>query len=246
MSERQTNYRILFSALFIAAVSIPAVYGERGAPPSITAGMSRAELSTVYPKETVRCGRQQGAVETFTVLDGNRLLTFYLNEGRLDRWAWDDRKEVAREYLAEFASRAFTSDPKIHAALIDVLARLPKKDFIKLTDRDFPVVFTEYYTTGSARWANSAGIETLEQDAPTFRKGLWIVKLNVELAASPKKGMFEAIVAHELAHRILKDVTGKTIKDLERAANRLVIRWGFGKEFKSARLNWRKLGNQSA
>ena len=56
---------------------------------------------------------------------------------------------------------------------------MPIEHFIKLTDRDKPVTFTEYYSDGAAKFANSSQIIIFEDDVPAMRWGLNIVKLNV-------------------------------------------------------------------
>ena len=67
------------------------------------------------------------------------------------------RAQRAEAYLDEFASQAFKQDyPNIYAALKKALMDIPDDAYLKVTHRDFPVLFTEVLHFGSGQWANSA------------------------------------------------------------------------------------------
>jgi len=203
-------------------------------------GMSKSEVIGHFSKNKERTYRVQGAEEwmTFDEASGGktRLITFRLQHDRIVEWKWDDREEVVREYMGEFCSEALQASPKISSAIRDVLRRIPEEASLLVTRRDFPALFTEYYTEGASRLANSSGIYALADDPPTFARGTWIVKLNSDLERLAAEDAIRAIVAHELAHRVLGHRPGeKDAAEAEKAANRLIRDWGFQKDYLAAK-----------
>lgn len=203
-------------------------------------GMAKSDLLSHFSKDKERTYRVEGREEWITLEDKAkdkiRLVTFYIKDGRLSSWKWNDRREVTREYMGEFCSEALLNSPKIRSAIRDVFERIPEEIFLFVTRRDFPALFVEYYTKGNPRLSNSGEVRILKDDPPTFGKGIWIVKINSELEQIADKAAVEAIVAHELAHRVLRQAPEKNdTAEKERAANRLIKKWGFEKEFLSAR-----------
>jgi len=157
-----------------------------------------------------------------------------------------DRPEVIREYLAEFC---FYQEPSlIYQAIKDVLLRMPYKDFLNVTNRQRPILFTEFYDSGTARFASSSEFMVAKDAPPCCQEGFTIIKLGMGLGLAKTPGPIEGVVAHEIAHRVLDSIRkGNVNCDAERAANHLIIKWGFKKEFKEAsRLFGQKKGDPAA
>lgn len=145
----------------------------------------------------------------------------------------NDRARAVEQYLNEFCS--LQGFPVIYTAIKDVLQRIPDEDFLKITDRRRPVLFTEFYDSGTARFASSQEFIVSKDDRPCCQEGFTIIKLGLGLGKSKTPGPIEGVVAHELAHRVLDHIRqGHVDCDAERAANALVKQWGFAKEFKEA------------
>jgi hypothetical protein len=240
-SDRGQARLWLFLFLMVACF-VPEVYSAAEGPESHwqpRAGMSKQELLEHFSINKERTYRIQGRQAWMTFEDGQgdkiRLITFHLEDGRVTDWARDDRKEVVREYTGEFCSQALLNSPKFCAAIRDVLTRMPDEAFLFVTRRDFPVLFTEYYSEGNARLSNSGEVLALEDDPPTFTRGIWIVKINDGLQRIAGQEAIEGIMAHELAHRVLRHSPNeKDMIQAEKAANRLIKEWGFQKEFTAA------------
>ena len=219
----------------------------------IYAGMPKDAFFVIHPKKTARTYRQEGLDEwlTFNVSTEEEpgTVTFHLRDDKIQGWRLNDRVEVVREYLGEFCSQGIIQGmPGIHTAIQDVLERLPLKDFLNVTDRRRPVLFTEYYDSGTARFANTSEIIALADDAPAWEAGLTIIKLSSALNEADTPEPVKGVVAHELAHRVL-DHSRKgpvTCKE-EREANTLVGQWGFKEEFQQAsKMFGRKEGEPSS
>lgn len=164
------------------------------------------------------------------------VLTVYSASGVEAKEGVSQRQARIKAYMDEFCSRALLGSPTFEGAIRDVLMRVPENVFLLVTDRDFPALFTEYYSHGNARLSNSSGVEVEPGDPPTFSRGIWIVKLNFDLEKIAGREAIEAIVAHELAHRVLKKNPGLADSpDAEKSANHLIQAWGFGREFKAAK-----------
>ena len=144
-----------------------------------------------------------------------------------------DRSERVKAYTSEFVSRGFEGLPHLSGAIEDVLMRLPDEVFDNVADREEPVLFTEYFDKGKARLANSASVRVLPEDPPTFTRGFYLIKLSGELEKYPTAA--KAVIAHEIAHRVTQYAHSKQADELEKAVNRLIRRWGFGRELQEAR-----------
>lgn len=161
------------------------------------------------------------------------LLAVFLSFPVLAASGDNDRPRAIEKYLGEFC--AFERSSTIYQAIENVLERMPSKDFLNVTDRRRPVIFTEFYDSGTARFASSSEFIVMPQDAPCCQEGFTIVKLGLSLGLSKTKEPIEAVVAHELAHRVLDHIRkGNVNCDAERRSNALIKKWGFGKEFKEA------------
>jgi hypothetical protein len=152
---------------------------------------------------------------------------------RLDPNRPDQRAQMVDAYLSEFCSDALLKT-QIGEAIREVLMRLPSEALVKVFDRRRPVLFTEEFDAGTAKFASSSEIIVGPKDQPAFQEGMTILKLSTALNNGPKEATM-GIVAHELAHRVLDHVRrGQTTCKAEREANRLVKAWGFTEEFKAA------------
>jgi len=207
----------------------------------VYAGMAQKDFFEIYPKNKARTYRTKDNEQWMTFSDPltgtpRRVVTFHFKNDRVRGWAINDRAEVVEEYLGEFCSRAFIEGvPKIGDAIRDVLLRIPDDAFLKITDRERPVLFTEVYDSGTAQFANTAEIIAEEGDAPAFTKGLTIIKLSTALDSAKTATPIKGIVAHELAHRYLEHaIKGNLSCESEREANRLIKSWGFEKEYEQA------------
>lgn len=201
-------------------------------------GMGESEFAKLYPRESMRTYRRDGTDEWMTFnepLQGpsNSLVTFYLQNGTVKQWKLNDRPEVVEEYLGEFCS--LQDFPVIFTAIKNVLLRMPYKDFLNATDRQRPVIFTEFYDSGTARFASSQEFTISKDDPPCCREGFTIIKLGLGLSSAKTSKPIEGLVAHELAHRSLDHIrTGHVNCDAEREANALIKKWGFKQEFQDA------------
>ena len=174
------------------------------------------------------------------------LLSSFLSPLVLASGQDNDRAAVIKEYLAEFCS--FQEPSVIYTAIKNVLQRMPYKDFLNVTNRQRPVIFTEFYDSGTARFASSSEFMVLPGDRPCCKEGFTIIKLGLSLELSSRPGPIEAVVAHELAHRVLDHIKkGNVNCDAERRSNALIKRWGFKEEFQEAsRLFGQKKGDPAA
>jgi hypothetical protein len=232
--------KIVFPAIVIIAILVTGILMYRSSCPEINGisrGMDIVELYSIFPKTEERTYRVDGIEEwhTFNYND-NKFITFLISDGKVINWKINFREEVVEEYLGEFCTQTFIKGfPDVYKAIKDVLMRVPKDVFLELTDRAYPIVFTEYHTKGMGRFANSANIIVLEDDPPTFTSGFYMVKLSTELCETGSKDAISAVVAHELAHRYLDHGKGGMHSaQNERETNALIIEWGFEKEFKAA------------
>jgi hypothetical protein len=174
------------------------------------------------------------------------LLSFLLSSLAWASGAGNDRSPVIKAYLGEFCS--FEESSTIYQAIENVLQRIPYKDFLNVTNRRRPVIFTEFYDSGTARFASSSEFMVLPGEAPCCQEGFTMVKLGLSLGLSKTKEPIEAVVAHELAHRVLDHIRkGNVNCDAERQSNALIKKWGFKQEFKEAsRIFGQKKGDPAA
>jgi len=206
----------------------------------IALSSSRQEVLQRFAWETARTYRREGNREWISFNrggDSKDIVTFYFEDNRLRSYTVNDREEIIREYLGEFCSLGIRDNhPKIYQAITEVLRRLPHEVFRKVTDRRRPVLFTEYYHTGTGRFANSSEVTVVAGDVPAFQKGLTITKLSAELETADSAKPIVGVVAHELAHRFLEHTRQRQEPAClrERQANQTIIRWGFEEEFRLA------------
>ena len=185
--------------------------------------------------------RQQNSEKWITLKkDPLNLVTYHFKDNHLVGKNLNDRAEVVEEYLGEFCSQGIIQgEPKIYTAIKNVLLKLPTDAFLVVTNRSRPLLFTEYYHTGSSRIANTSEISILKDDPPTFTQGLGIVKLSSELEEASDPDAIEAVIAHEIAHRILGHAQAKkSFCQAEKEANQLIKTWGFDEAFKKAKASW--------
>lgn len=156
---------------------------------------------------------------------------------RLDPAVPAQREKMVEAYLSEFCSGNF-KEGRIATAIRAVMMRLPPEALVTVMDRKRPVLFTEVYDEGTARFASSTDVIVTAKDVPAFQQGMTILKISTAL----EKGTTEAvmgIVAHELAHRVLDNVRrGDVSCQAEREANRLIKSWGFTREYEAASLEY--------
>jgi len=217
----------------------------------VSIGMSESDFFKIYHFKEVRGLRHEGIKEWFSYNDPirdpfHRVITFYFQNEKLVQWKVDDRPELVNEYLSEFS---FYQAPSIiYQAIKEVLLRMPYKDFLNVTNRQRPVLFTEFYSEGTARFASSSEFIVTKDDPPCCKEGFTIVKLGMSLELAKTPGPIEGVIAHEIAHRVLDSIRkGNVNCDAERAANALIKKWGFKKEFKEAsKLFGQKKGDPAA
>lgn len=224
--------------LFLFFLFVSPGFGEEASLPGIKIGMSKARFNKIYPKAKTRTYRTEARDEwlTFTHPKGNDIVTFHFQENKLLDWKLNDRKEATREYLAEFCSGTIREGfPKIYGAISHVLTHMPTDSFIKATDRQQPVLFTEFFDSGTAQFASSSEIISLPDDVPAFQNGFTLIKLSTGLEQTANPQAIEGIVAHELAHRVLEHIRKGNINcEAEREANRLIKEWGFTESYQEA------------
>ncbi|MBF0531762.1 MAG: hypothetical protein HQL23_01555 [Candidatus Omnitrophica bacterium] len=201
-------------------------------------GMPRDDFFKLYPHNKARTFLKRGEDEWLTFNDPLKedfagLLSFHIQNGKVQEWLTNSRKEAVREYLDEFCGPS----GKVYMAIQNVLERIPFADFVTVTDRRRPVVFTEYYAGGTARFGNSSEIIASPEYAPAFENGFTLIKLSTALDDLAKStAPIEGVIAHELAHRVLEHILkGNVSCDAEREANALVKKWGFAAEYQAAR-----------
>jgi hypothetical protein len=233
------NYFFLLAMTLLLGVSTPpASAKDNGILPGVSAGMQEGDFLNIYPQLKLRNFRHERTEDWLTYNEPledplNGTVTFYFVNDKLRSWKFDDRPEVIREYLGEFC---FYQDPSlIYKAIKDVFLRMPYKDFLNVTNRQRPVLFTEFYTEGTARFASSTEFIVTKDDPPCCKEGFTLVKLGMSLGLAKTPGPIEGVVAHEIAHRVLDSIKkGNVNCDAERRSNALIKKWGFKKEFREA------------
>jgi hypothetical protein len=214
-------------------------------------GMDEGDFLKVYPKNNLRGLRHLGVNDWLSFNEPlndpfHEVVTFNFQNEKLVQWKLNDRPELVKEYLGEFC---FYQDPSvIYQGVREVLLRMPYKDFLNVTNRQRPVLFTEFYLEGTARFASSTEFIVTPDDPPCCKEGFTIVKLGMSLGLAKTPGPVEGVVAHELAHRVLDSIRkGNVNCDAERAANHLIVQWGFKKELREAsRLFGQRKGDPAA
>jgi hypothetical protein len=198
--------------------------------------MAQSEFYKVYPKQKARSYRQNNHEQWITYNHRRGIVSFHVVDGKVRDWEINDRQEAINEYVPEFVSGQFAQDDaKIGRAIEDVLKRMPFEDFLKVTDRRRPVIFTETWDSGTARFANSTEFVVGEDDIACCQEGFTLLKLSLSLNQAKTPDAIKGIVAHELAHRVLDHIkNGHVSCNAEREANALIQKWGFKKELKEA------------
>lgn len=236
--------------LLLVLISSRAMANEKaeGGIRGVFIGMQEGDFLKNFPQNRIRDLRHVGVDDWLTYNEPmddpfHEEVTFYFQNERLIQWRLNDRPEVIKEYLNEFS---FYQDPSlIYKAIYEVLLRMPYQDFLYVTNRQRPVLFTEFYDSGTARFASSSEFIVTENDPPCCSGGFTIIKLGMGLGLARTPGPIEGVVAHEIAHRVLEHIKkGDVSCDAERASNALIKKWGFKKEFKEAsRLFGQKKGD---
>lgn len=223
---------IRFMIVFvISLLVVVALYQGR----TIAKGMDKKSLYKIYPFEQARTYRKQGedlwvSYNAKANKENHRTISFHFHQDKLAAWTFDDRREMLEGYLNEFCSlQGFST---IFEAIKDVMMRMPYEDFLIVTDRRRPVIFTEFYDSGTSRFARSMEMVMTKDDPPCCQQGFTLLKLGLGLGIATAKEPIEGVVAHELAHRVLDHIRkGYVNCDAERQANRLIKQWGFNKEY---------------
>lgn len=205
-------------------------------------GKTKKDVLALLKKDTLHSHRSQGDNQWMTFLNNtNHINTHFItvhfhNETALE-WSINDRKEIVKEYLEEFASGNILGYYiNIRTALQSAMEKLPHDVFISITSRNRPTLFIDVYTTGIARYANALDFTMRENDPPTFQDGFYLIKLGDELEKAADPQAIEGIIFHEIAHRVLNHLHSEREDscELEKEANRLVKQWGFQEEFSKA------------
>lgn len=220
-----------FSSSGLTAEKIPALPWE---------GKTKKELIKQFGKTNIFSYREEGNhlwISFYDKTEPENLLTFHLLGDKTFDYTINDRPELVKEYLGEFASGNILGYfGNIRTALQSALGKLPNDVFLSVTERSRPTLFVDVYTTGIARYANALEFNMREDDAPVFQNGFYLIKLGDELDKVSDPQAIEGIIFHELAHRVLNHLnTQGESCDMEREANRMVKQWGFEKEFLKAK-----------
>jgi len=202
---------------------------------------SRDELIALYSETNLRSYQQFENQEsmTFNYEENDKLnaITIYLKDNHVNKWSLNDREEMAKQYLSEFASGNILHNyPKVRTALLNALQKLPLDVYLTVTERARPIIFIDYYTDGIAQYAGSMEFSMRETDPPTLDDGFFIIRLGDGLNDATDIEAIEGIVLHETAHRFLEHLrnTEKHPCEREIEANRLVKEWGYEEEYKKA------------
>jgi len=216
---------------------------QDSAPPlkNITPGSHIKKLYKHYPRHKARTYREEGNQEWITYnyppsQPSRDTVTFYLQDDKIIQWKINDRREVIKEYLSEFASGGLpVRYEKIYTAIQNALSKLPQDVFLSVTDRSRPILFLDFYTSGIARFAGSTEFSVLPDDPATFGQGFYMIKLGDELNSINDVQAIEGVILHEIAHRVLEHLKKQGFScEMEKEANQLVKSWGFEEEYKKA------------
>ncbi len=155
------------------------------------------------------------------------------HQSKMEISAPEKRAEAVDAYLAEFSAPSFTNS-NIGPAIRDVLMRIPEDALKTVMDRRRPVMFVDFYSSGTAQFASSAEVIVTRHDKPAFQEGMTLIKISDVLDGGTPEAI-KGIVVHEIAHRVLDHIrTGHVSCQAEREANRLIKSWGFVQEFEGA------------
>lgn len=228
---------VILWVFFLCGSSLASSKNDAGIH-GIFVGMDQGSFLKIYPQKDLRNFRHEGVEDWLTYNEPlsdsfHEVVTFYFKDQKLTQWKLNDRPEVVKEYLSEFS---FYQAPSLtYQAIKDVLQRMPYKDFLYVTNRQRPIIFTEFYDSGTARFASSSEYIVNEGEPLCCSGGFTIIKLGMSLGLAKTPGPIEGVVAHEIAHRVLEHIKdGDVSCDAERASNALIKKWGFKKELKEA------------
>ncbi len=144
--------------------------------------------------------------------------------------AKQSRAQIIDHHLKEFS--AFQAPSQVRTAIVNVLQKMPDKEFAYVTDARRPVIFID---SGSSPYASSQEFAMSPGEEPCCQEGFTLIRLGGRLEEARNIMAIEGVIAHELAHRILEHLkTGHVSCKSEREANRLIKSWGFTKEFEAA------------
>jgi len=205
-------------------------------------GASRQQLINKFGLDNLRSYQILDNKETMTFNYSPRhipgAVTFYLQDNRSTEFKINDREEMAKEYLSEFASgNLLFNYPKVRTALLEALQKLPLDIYLNVTDRSRPIIFIDYYTGGIAQYAGSMEFTMRKTDPPTFTNGFYIIRLGDGLNDAEDPEAIEGIVLHEIMHRSLehlKNAQRKQPCELEKEANHKLKELGFTQEYEKA------------
>ena len=204
-------------------------------------GNGRKQLIRKFGEENLRSYHVFGDSESITFdypqQEASKTVTFYLTADKLTQYKFDDREEMTKQYLSEFASgNILFNYPKQRTALLNALQKLPLDIYLEVTDRRRPIIFIDYYTAGIAQYAGSMEFRMRETDPSTFGDGFYIIRMGDGLNDAQDEGAIEGIVLHEIMHRYLEHLRsdGKTSCELEKEANQKLKELGFEEEYKKA------------
>jgi len=231
------------STLFICIVAL-LFSGECFALPRINdalIGSSRKQLIKKFGENNLRSYQILGNIESMTFdyrqHAASKTVTFFLTNDKLTQYTFDDREEMAKQYLSEFASgNILFNYPKQRSALLNALQKLPLDIYLEVTDRRRPIIFIDYYTDGIAKYAGSMEFRMRESDPPTFENGFYIIRMGDGLNDAEDEGAIEGVVLHEIMHRTLEHLRAedKESCELEKEANQKLKELGFEEEYKKA------------
>jgi hypothetical protein len=224
---------LIFNSNFIFANDLPKIKG-------LKVGMSKVKLLKKFKSDKIRTFRYEDEHKQYITFDHvingkNDMFSVYLEDEKVIKWVVDDRPEVVKEYLEEFASGGLLGNPKTRVALVKALEDLPKLVFLEITKRSRPVIFIDYYTVGIAKYASSLEFRMRKEDPPTFTDGFFMIKLGDALNEADNPEPIEGIILHEIAHRVLEHLRqSKFSCQYEREANQLLKTWGYEDLFAQA------------
>ena len=205
-------------------------------------GASRSRLIKKFKEHNLRSYQITGDNETMTFdYPQNGLpgaVTFYLEKDAVTKFVLNDREEMAKEYLSEFASgNLIVAYPKVREALLNALMKLPLEIYLEVTQRKRPIIFIDYYTGGIAQYAGSLEFTMRETDPPTFDEGFYIIRLGDGLNNADDVEAIEGIILHEIMHRYLEHLKNEENRhpcELEKEANQTLKKLDFAEEYSKA------------
>ncbi len=202
-------------------------------------GALEDDVVEAYPATDLRTYHLSESVNSYTFKSNSKpAMTYYFKNKLLIKSLRNDRHEVVKQYLSEFCATSLKQQfSLVYDALFQIMEVLPDEVFWEITKRDFPIMFTEIFSSGNASLANSSATRRMALDPPTFFNGFWLVKLGSNLEDSQNSLAIKGVIAHEIAHRYLNHSHGSGEAG-ERAANRQVQAWGLQEEYEAAKAEW--------